>query len=76
MTPDLLREAGKALYGEQWQSALARAIGVNERTLRRWVTGKWDMPPSLTGDIAKICVERADALHEMAERLETERVEG
>jgi DNA-binding transcriptional regulator YiaG len=27
---------GQALYGPRWQSELARALGVSDRTVRRW----------------------------------------
>jgi hypothetical protein len=36
MHAELLARIGAALYGEQWQSDLARALGVNARTMRRW----------------------------------------
>jgi DNA-binding XRE family transcriptional regulator len=39
METDELHTAGEALFGDQWQRALARAIGVNERTMRRWAAG-------------------------------------
>lgn len=35
LTPDLVRRAGIALYGEEWQSPLARLLGVADRTVRR-----------------------------------------
>ena len=37
--PNHLAAAGRALYGQLWQSALARDLGVNDRTMRRWVAG-------------------------------------
>jgi DNA-binding transcriptional regulator YdaS (Cro superfamily) len=40
LSPDVLRAAGEALYGAVWQSALAHALGVNPRTLRRWLSGE------------------------------------
>ena len=33
----ILEEAGPLLYGEQWQSALARELHESTRTLQRWV---------------------------------------
>jgi hypothetical protein len=39
MTPAELREIGIRLYGERWQTALARELGVNPRTVRRWASG-------------------------------------
>lgn len=35
LTPDLVRRAGIALYGEHWQMPLAKALKVADRTMRR-----------------------------------------
>lgn len=35
----LLAQIGNALYGPRWQSELARALGVSDRTVRRWAAG-------------------------------------
>lgn len=41
MTPDKLREIGTALYGSwSWRAQMARALGVNVSTVRRWSTGE------------------------------------
>jgi hypothetical protein len=34
-TPEMVRRAGVALFGEEWQNAMAELLGVNERTVRR-----------------------------------------
>lgn len=39
MTPKALNVIGRTLYGEQWQTALARRIGVDARTVRKWAAG-------------------------------------
>jgi len=39
MTPAELARLGRALYGPRWQTALARAVGVTSRTVRRWLAG-------------------------------------
>ena len=44
MTPAELKKAGEALYGPRWQTALARALGVNARTVRRWAYGDRRIP--------------------------------
>lgn len=44
MTPVDLAQCGRALYGGRWRSALARAIGVSDRTVRRWVQSKVGVP--------------------------------
>ena len=41
---DLLAQAGAALYGPRWQSEMARDLGINPRTVRRWASGKSAFP--------------------------------
>jgi hypothetical protein len=36
---ELLIRAGKALYGPKWQSPLARGLGIDLRSIQRWVAG-------------------------------------
>jgi hypothetical protein len=40
MTPDLLRRAGEALFGRNWQTQFADEFEVNPRTLRHWLAGQ------------------------------------
>jgi len=40
---DLERRAA-ALYGERWQTALARRVRVDARTMRRWKSGERPVP--------------------------------
>lgn len=35
-----LRAVGEAVYGDKWQSALSRALGISDRTVRNFVSGK------------------------------------
>jgi DNA-binding transcriptional regulator YiaG len=44
VTPKQLERAGKALFGPLWQSALARALYVDSRTVRRWLAGDREIP--------------------------------
>ena len=36
----LLVQAGEALYGPRWQTDMANALGVSDRTMRRWVANE------------------------------------
>jgi hypothetical protein len=45
MTPEELRSIGERLYGPRWQTSLARALPVNPRTIRSWLSGKRKMRP-------------------------------
>ncbi len=65
----LLVESGEALYGRQWQSALARDLGVADRTVRRWLAGTSEVPAGLYVDLLRLTQERAAVLDALAPRL-------
>jgi len=65
----LLVEAGETLYGSQWQSAIARDLGVADRTVRRWLAGTSEVPAGLYLDLLRLTQERAAALDALAPRL-------
>lgn len=44
LTPDLLREAGEALYGPRWQTEVARLLGVLDVRVRDWQAGRRAIP--------------------------------
>jgi len=44
MTPSDLECRAVALYGAEWQTALARRICVDARTVRRWKAGDRAIP--------------------------------
>lgn len=59
LSPDLVRRAGVALYGEHWQAPLARALVVDERTMRRVAQAEregrpYDINPAWAPKIAKL----------------------
>lgn len=56
---DRLRRCGEALYGDRWQSDLARALGVGDRRVREWVAGERRMPPGAWADIAALLRQRS-----------------
>lgn len=66
----LLVECGEALYGPQWQSALARDLAVSDRTVRRWVAGTSEAPAGLYLDLLRLTQERAAVLDALAPRLQ------
>jgi DNA-binding transcriptional regulator YiaG len=56
---------GEALYGPHWQRELARALGVNERTMRRWVAGETNPPESIQKELTALIGERIDKLRRL-----------
>lgn len=51
-----------ALYGPRFQRELATALGVNERTVRRWVAGDTSIPETIENDLKKLVKERSAML--------------
>jgi len=47
LNPDILADCGRALYGERWQSELARALGYSYRTMRYWLSGRSPIPSTV-----------------------------
>ena len=56
-----LSRIGDALYGPRWQSDLARALGVSDRTMRRWAAVD-EMPPQYQPAVGKLIKRRIKAL--------------
>ena len=44
MTPSELEHRSAALYGNDWQSPLARRVRVDARTVRKWKSGDRAIP--------------------------------
>lgn len=57
LDPNALRQLGELLWGPRWQTAMARALGVNARTVRRWAVG--DSP--ISGPVAVTLFALRDA---------------
>ena len=49
-----LERAGKALYGERWQTDMAKAVGLTDRTIRAYASGNSKIPPGLWADVCKL----------------------
>lgn len=69
MTTKLLKDVGEALYGPQWQSAIARDLGVSDRHVRRMAAGEADLKPGMALDLWRIALERHDDLERVLDRL-------
>lgn len=56
--PDQLARAGALLYGDRWQSDLARALGVGDRRVREWVAGDRRPTAGVWAEIAALLRQR------------------
>ena len=66
---NILAECGPALYGDRWRSALARELGVDLRTVQRWVAGDSPVPDRVRDRVARLMSERGAELKKIGEKL-------
>ena len=57
MTP--LETAGRALFGSAWQCQMAKALDVNERTVRRWYAGDSTIPDRIWPELRELLGKHA-----------------
>lgn len=58
MTPKQLTRLCESIYGDGWQSALARDLAVADRTVRRWVAGDFKIPDDIADRLKTIIGSR------------------
>ncbi len=55
----LLTMTGTALYGERWQTDLARDLGLSDgRRIRQWLSGDRPIPDGVLDDLVKLLTNR------------------
>lgn len=69
MTP--LETAGRALYGSAWQTPMAEALSVADRTVRRWYAGESRIPPGIWPELRKMLVSHSQTCRAIAGELPT-----
>lgn len=70
MTPQTFETAGRALFRDEWKAPLARALGNDERTIRRWAKGDAPIPPTVAAEIIELVRERIAALEDQANTID------
>lgn len=70
---ELIEIAGKALYGDLWQRALARALDISERTVRYWAAGRNNIKPGVWDDVRTLLSDQEAKCQETAALIERER---
>jgi hypothetical protein len=65
----LLQLCGEALYGPRWQSELARAIDISDRTMRRWLADPHEIPFGVWKDIQELLLQRAIDIEKLRQRI-------
>lgn len=69
MDQDLLFRIGEALYGRDWESALARDLAMGRRAIARMASGQNPIAPGFAHDLVTIIKHRVEgvaALHARA----------
>jgi hypothetical protein len=62
MTPDKLAAAGRALFGERWQTLLARDLRIGDRVLRRWLAGEARIPAGIETEVRALMIKRIEEM--------------
>jgi len=65
MTPQLFERAGRATFGPSWHLSFAIRLNVRPDTVKAWAKGRSRMPPELGREVAKIMLDRYNALSEL-----------
>lgn len=56
---DRIKASGEVLYGERWQTDLARDLGLSDgRRVRQWMAGERPIPAGVWSDIARLLHHR------------------
>ena len=71
MTPEELRKAGELLFGNQWQSDLARALEVDSRRVRDWLQERRPIPVGVKVEIIELLRKNSLETANYAEALNT-----
>ncbi len=61
---------GNALFGNQWQSAMARALGKAVNTTQRWADGSRNPGPAARRELLELMRDRRDELIKLIAALE------
>ena len=72
LEPADLESAGRALYGNEWQSKLAHALRIDPRRIRQWMAEERKPAPGITRDVIALLeankVELATVLRQLKKK--------
>ena len=64
-----LEMAGRALYGQTWQTQLGNALGTDSRRIRQWIAGERPVPVGVWADIKMLAEQRKAEINELITKL-------
>jgi predicted transcriptional regulator len=72
MSAALLATVGATFYGEgeHWIGRLAEDLGVNERTMRRWLAAEAAIPERVWDDLINIAIGRAREIANLVPKID------
>lgn len=70
MTPTIFRRAGEALYGDNWQTALARDLDISRPSVTRYAAGQRPIPDKVRAGVARLLRDRRIAIDGLVETLD------
>lgn len=69
-----LEAAGKALYGDRWQTDLSRDLRLSDaRRIRQWMAGERPIPKGIWDDLRVLLAERQISIQEVLDKLDDAR---
>jgi hypothetical protein len=69
----LLKAAGESLYGERWQRNICKDLGIAERTLQNWKSGRnFGRPRKVLPKLIEILKERQKSIDDLIKEIEKE----
>ena len=70
LTPDELRMAGEAMYGQRWQTDLTAALGLGDSArIRQWMSGRRSIPLGIRSSMIALLREYAARAMRLADDL-------
>lgn len=67
----LLISAGQLLFGERWQTELARALGLLDgRRIRQWLSGDRPIPVGIWDDLSGLLNDRSSEIALIAKHIQ------
>jgi hypothetical protein len=74
MSTELLIAAGEALYGERWQTPLARDLGLPDgRRVRQWLAGERPIPASVWDTLPVLLESRNVSIHKLISEIQNDK---
>lgn len=68
----LIHQVGRALYGTEWQSDMARDLNLNTRTVQRYAAGTSNPSAGVKSDLAGIIEDRITVLGALLEDIKND----